>query len=64
MYFEQIQGLSKEKKKSFSQNVILLLAYQEFLSTERNSNMWPGNEGTGGGRQQAVDAKQPLLTGS
>lgn len=37
---------------------------QEFLSIDRKSNMWPGNEGTGGGRQQALDAKQPLLTGS
>lgn len=26
--------------------------------------MWPGNEGTGGTRQEALDAKQPLLTGS
>lgn len=38
---------------------------QKFLSTNRNkTNMWPDNEGTGGGRQQALDAKQPLLTGS
>ena len=25
--------------------------------------MWRGNEGTGGGKQQALDAKQLLLTG-
>lgn len=25
-------------------------------------NMWPGNEGTVGGRQQTLDTKQPLLT--
>lgn len=30
----------------------------------RQSNVWPGNEGTGGRRQQTLDAKQPLVNGS
>lgn len=30
----------------------------------RQSNVWPGNEGTGGTRQQTLDAKQPLVNGS
>lgn len=34
------------------------------LSFYRQSNVWPGNEGTGGRRQQTLDAKQPLVNGS